>query len=221
MSDTRTGFVLGYHGCDAAVAEQIFAGAQMERSDKAYDWLGNGAYFWEGDPQRALEWALARERAKKIDKAAVIGAVIDLGNCLDLTKRSDCDLLADAYASLAEAFSTAKKALPENKDPRLATSGDKLLRYLDCAVIEHLHKNIEDDAREQIAKGLVPLVKSFDTVRGMFTEGDRLYPGGELFNLTHTQIAVRSDRSIVGFFRPRDLAPSTTSSTGGVSPVTP
>lgn len=203
MSDTRTGFVLGYHGCSEEVAEEIFRGTPMVPSDKDYDWLGHGAYFWEGDPQRALEWANAREAQGKIRKAAVVGAVIDLGNCLDLTKRSDCELLADAYTSLVAAFNVAKTLLPENRDPKTVRPGDKLLRYLDCAVIQHLHKNIEDEAREQIDEGLTPSVSPFDTVRGLFPEGENLYPGGGFYSLTHTQIAVRTDTSIVGYFRPR------------------
>lgn len=175
----------------------------MVPSDRDYDWLGHGRYFWEGDPQRALEWAQAREAQGKIRKAAVVGAVIDLGNCLDLTKRSDCELLADAYNSLAAAFAAAKIELPENRDPKTVRLGDKLLRYLDCAVIQHLHKNIDDEAREQINKGLKPQVLPFDTVRGLFPEGESLYAGGGFYSLTHTQIAVRNDSSIIGYFRPR------------------
>ena len=203
MSDTRTGFVLGYHGCDHEVAEKIFAGATLEPSAKAYDWLGPGSYFWEGDPRRALEWAQDRAVRGKLTKPAVVGAVIDLGNCLDLTKRSDCELLADAYQSMAKAFAAAGKALPENKDAPGGKPGNKLLRYLDCAVIQHLHKNIEDDAAEDEKNGRPPTVVPFDTVRGLFPEGDTLYPGGGFYSLTHTQIAVRSVRSIRGYFRPQ------------------
>jgi hypothetical protein len=44
-------FVLGFHGCDAAVADKVIAGkAHLEPSNKPHDWLGSGAYFWEGSP---------------------------------------------------------------------------------------------------------------------------------------------------------------------------
>src|SRR2546422_8161850 len=48
--------VVGYHGCDAAVAEQVLAGKlQLKPSGNAYDWLGNGIYFWEHGQQRSEE----------------------------------------------------------------------------------------------------------------------------------------------------------------------
>lgn len=203
MSDTRTGFVLGYHGCSHEVAEAVLGGSPMKQSEKAYDWLGHGAYFWEGDPQRAWEWARAREAEGGIERAAVIGAVIDLGNCLDLTKRSDCEVLAEAYQSLAFTFRAAKEPLPENRDPKTVKPGDKLLRYLDCAVIQHLHENIEAVAEEARKAGIPPEVMPFDTVRGLFPEGGTLYTGGGFYSLTHTQIAVRNDRAVIGYFRPR------------------
>ena len=39
-------FVLGYHGCDAALAEEVLAGREILRpSRNDYDWLGEGIYF--------------------------------------------------------------------------------------------------------------------------------------------------------------------------------
>ncbi|WP_027168943.1 hypothetical protein [Mesorhizobium sp. WSM3224] len=204
MSDVRTGFVLGYHGCDATVAEAIFAGGSIRPSAEKYDWLGPGAYFWEGDPKRALEWAEDRVARGKFTKAAVVGAIIDLGHCLDLTKRSDLELLKDAFASLESAFRKAGEALPENQDPKKGGTGDKLLRLLDCAVIEHLHQNIDAVATEAAKKGEVPAVPPFNTVRGLFVEGGELYPGGGFHSRNHTQIAVRQEKSILGYFRPRN-----------------
>ncbi|MDX8494187.1 hypothetical protein RFN29_21710 [Mesorhizobium sp. VK22B] len=204
MSDVRTGFVLGYHGCDASVAEAIFAGGSIKPSAEKYDWLGPGAYFWEGDPKRALEWAEDRVARGKFTNAAVVGAIIDLGHCLDLTKRSDLELLKDAFASLESAFRKAGEPLPENHDPKKGGTGDKLLRFRDCAVIEHLHQNIDAVAKEAAIKGDVPAVPSFDTVRGLFVEGGELYPGGGFHSRNHTQIAVRQEKSILGYFRPRN-----------------
>ena len=204
MSEVRSGFVLGYHGCDLDVAESILAGGKIRASSEKYDWLGPGAYFWEGDAQRALEWARARERQGKIKRAAVVGAIIDLGHCLDLTTRSDLELLKDAYNALKVAFDVAGNALPENKDPAGGGAfGNKLLRFLDCAVIQHLHENIDAEAREALSRGDNPAVQPFDTVRGLFIEGGPLFPGGGFYSHTHTQIAVRSATSILGYFRTR------------------
>ena len=118
--------------------------------------------------------------------------------------RENLDLLTDAYRSFEAARAKAKLALPENKDIRGAKVGDKLLRYLDCAVIKHLHENIEDEVRHAHATGATPIILPFETVRGLFVEGDNVYPGGGFYQKTHTQIAVRSESSIIGVFRPRN-----------------
>ncbi len=88
MRRSGAGLILGYHGCDAEVAETLLAGEPFEISRNAYDWLGFGAYFWEGDPERGLQWAhLMQQRGAPITAPAVVGAVIDPGWCLDLTTR--------------------------------------------------------------------------------------------------------------------------------------
>jgi hypothetical protein len=63
MSRLATSFVLGYHGCDKSVGQDAITGkTDLIKSDKDYDWLGPGAYFWESDPKRALEWAQDKVR---------------------------------------------------------------------------------------------------------------------------------------------------------------
>ncbi len=42
---------------------------------------------------------------------------------------------------------------------------------------------------------------SFDTVRGMFTEGEPLYEGAGFHARNHIQICVRNPRCIKGYFR--------------------
>lgn len=82
-------FVLGFHGCDKSVAERVLAGAgkpHLRRSTNQYDWLGNGIYFWESSPKRAMEWAeFVRDNPSvssgKVVTPAVVGAIIDLGYC--------------------------------------------------------------------------------------------------------------------------------------------
>ena len=87
--------VVGYHGCDAAVAQRVLAGkARLNVSTNAYDWLGEGIYFWEHGPQRAYDWAVeqARRQGVRVKKPSVLAARIDLGVCLDLliTRTGDC-----------------------------------------------------------------------------------------------------------------------------------
>jgi hypothetical protein len=73
---------IGYHGCDRKVGESLLAGKSAIRfSEDSYDWLGHGAYFWESDLTRARQWA--HEHSKT---PFVVGAVISLGRCMDLTR---------------------------------------------------------------------------------------------------------------------------------------
>lgn len=174
----------------------------LERSDRDYDWLGPGIYFWESDPVRAMEWALAKAVKGEVSAPFVIGAVIDLGNCLDLLLRDSIQLLSIAFESFSELRRAGGLAIPENRDPRTVGGGDKLLRFRDCAVIRHLHAMIETDGFfRQDGSATEP----FDTVRGLFVEGVPAYPGGGFYEKTHTQIAVRTDRCIKGLFIPRHL----------------
>ena len=86
--------------------------------------------------------------------------------------------------------------MPVNEDLHFDPHGDKLLRNLDCAVINFMHSAIRD--------GGIP-VQPFDTVRGLFTEGGDLYPGSGFKEKTHVQIAVGNDQAIKGFSFPRSF----------------
>ena len=66
------------------------------------------------------------------------------------------------------------------------------MRNLDCAVINHLHRLREDG-------GLRP----FDTVRGVFLEGNPIYQDAGFRQKTHIQICVRNPDCIKGVFRVR------------------
>lgn len=192
MSRLHTSFVLGYHGCLKTTGEAILDGRfALKTSENHYDWLGPGMYFWEADPARALEWAQAKVRRDGVGEPCVVGAVVDLGNCLDLMAREDLAHVRQAYEGLKAAREAAPELgpLPENI-PAGQSDGDNLLRYLDCATIRHLHAALQD-------QGLLP----YDTVRGLFTEGGPLYAGSGFSAKAHVQIAVCNRKSIKGFFR--------------------
>ena len=94
----RKGLILAFHGCDLAVAEEVATGrTSLRRSENTYDWLGHGIYFWENNPERALEWAEAAAKRGRIQSPAVIGAILDLGHCLDLTETVGCEEVAKTY----------------------------------------------------------------------------------------------------------------------------
>lgn len=180
MQRTITGFILGYHGCDHDVAERLIAGKTFEWSRNTYDWLGSGAYFWENDPVRALHWAeLVKARTKKIKRPAIVGAVIDLGLCLDLTTQSSLDVIRTAHDGLMTVIDKAGVPKPINVD--------ELRRPLDCAVLNYLYESMPEP--------------KFQTVRGFFHEGGPLYDGSFIQRKTHVQVAVRDLHCIRGVFR--------------------
>lgn len=192
MARLHTSFILGYHGCSEEVGERVLSGASgLNGSAEQYDWLGPGIYFWDSDPERAWEWADWKVRRGSYARPFVVGAVIDLGNCLDLMARGSVESLAWAYTSLKRTTDAAGdgRSLPENKKASSADE-DNVLRFLDCAVINHLHSALRDQGEEP-----------FDSVRGLFVEGGPLFPGSGFSAKSHVQVAVVNARCIKGCFR--------------------
>ncbi len=182
--------VFAYHGCDKKIQYDVVNGGPFKKSTNTYDWLGNGVYFWENDYHRALEWAKELKKRGKIEEPAVVGAVIDLGYCLDFTQRESTDLLKVGYKLLKLRSDLNGIAIPENHN--INKFGDILERDLDCAVIEQIH----DLTRTYN-------LQKYDTVRGVFTEGKEVYPHAGFVEKTHIQICVVNTKNIIGCFIPR------------------
>ena len=71
-----------------------------------------------------------------------------------------------------------------------------MLRELDCAVIERIHQyNRENN------------VRAYDSVRGVFIEGNPVYEDSGIMEKTHTQLCIINPNCIKGYFMP--LAPDT------------
>jgi hypothetical protein len=85
--------------------------------------------------------------------------------------------------------------IPENVNPGNMSSGDKILRRLDCAVMNSLYGIL------QTAQTLDPTSQPYTTVRALFPEGIELYPGAGFRDKTHIQICVREPEQILGVFR--------------------
>lgn len=180
--------ILGYHGCDASIGEAVLAGRKPLRpSKKEYDWLGSGIYFWVDSPERAWDWATNHPVQGKIRKPFVVGALIYPGLCLNLTDYGVMDQLRAAQKVVATAYDHDPEKMPKNTKPK---DGICLLRPLDCAVIETLHQ-LRKEQNEP----------DYDSVYGVFDEGDAAYPGAGFKSKTHIQIAVRDPSIVVGYFR--------------------
>lgn len=187
MHRLSASFVLGYHGCSAFIAEQLFSGREtFKASNNDFDWLGPGIYFWEANPRRALRFAEEkRARSRASWEAAVVGAAIDLGLCVDLSTEVGLIALRAAHEVLAATMQMAGEPLPSNE-----LGPDKLLRHLDCAVVRQLHAIRQEGDQPPV-----------DTVRGVFIEGPPLYQGSGFPAKTHVQICVCNPRVIRGIFR--------------------
>jgi len=127
--------IYGFHGCDRRIRDAVINGEELKPSLNAYDWLGNGIYFWEGDPQRAYEWAVqaSKRKTSSVNEPAVLGAVIDLGNCFNLMNRQSIPLLKAGYEWLKKYNNKNNFDMPQNEN--IGENQDLLYRYLDCAVI--------------------------------------------------------------------------------------
>jgi len=200
MYSSRKGLILGFHGCDEQLRDEIISkkGVLLNESNNDYDWLGGGIYFWQNDANRALKFAdflsnsSPHNKKQKIKIPAVLGAVIDLGYCLDLLDSEYLELLNIGYKSLKTSETKHNITIPKNLP--LKENGDLLIRYLDCAVIESIHQFNRDKKIEE-----------FDSVRGVFFEGEELYPNAGFKKDNHIQIAIRNPNCIKGFFAPRTL----------------
>jgi len=162
-------------------------------SENDYDWLGHGIYFWEYNAQRAFEFACeVRNRphhlGQRVKRPAVLGAVIDLGLCLNLLDSRFIEEMRQAYEALERSYKEAGEPMPGN-----VGGIDRRMRRLDCAVIEYVHA-----ARKEQNK------PSFDSARAAFVEGNPAYPAAGFYEKTHIQLCVRNPACIKGYFRPLD-----------------
>lgn len=187
MYTVKDNLIFGFHGCDESVCNRLVNGEMdLYYSENPYDWLGKGMYFWENDPDRALLWAKDSKQNPQnekqiITKPAVVGAVICLGKCLDFMEIANLKKLRAIY----DVLTSQGIMLPEN------TGKDFYKRNLDCFLINYL-------VAQKKEKGNI-----YDSVRGVFFEGDRLYENAGFREKNHIQISVINLNCIKGYFKVR------------------
>lgn len=197
MYSNLPNLVLAFHGCDEETYKKVLYDHEpLLPSINSYDWLGNGIYFWENSFSRAQEWAMdyckrnhKKYPDKEMKKPAVIGAVIALGHCLNLTDYGSAEVLKNGYDILAYELSLHGKELPVNRN--IKGNSDILLRELDCAVIQRIHQYNKEFHN-----------KSYDSVRGVFIEGDPVYPESGIMKKSHVQLCIVNPNCIKGYFSP-------------------
>lgn len=183
--------IIGFHSCDKEVGLKILNGKeQLRPSTNTWDWLGAGIYFWEQNPEKALEYSKKCAAGKQkyngqIKTPFVIGAIIELGNCLNLVEPQSLRILKEAHKDLEKTYKMAEKILPTNKGAN---------RKLDCAVIQSIH---ETNKRSNI--------KAYDTVRCPFHDDGELYANSNFSSGLHIEISVINESMIKGYFLPRPI----------------
>jgi hypothetical protein len=188
--------VIGYHGTGLTAALRIVNRVEGFRSsERDYDWLGRGIYFWEYGPKQALNFARLRQRQyqKKKNKTAeeqhrateplaVVASMIWLGFCMDLTEPENVEYLVDVFESYQAVMALDDAGLPKN---------GRKYRKLDCAVFEYAYKRIEESDPKT----------TVDTARGIYVPTDgtaRVWPGSWISRDTHIQLCVRNSASLLG-----------------------
>ncbi len=192
LCSTEPGLVLGFHGCERDVRDAILSGnTTLFESKNDYDWLGHGIYFWMSNYERAMDFARNRPGKPPFRHPAVLGAVLNLGNCLDLLGTKGLETVRMAHEDWALQRFETDNINPANKN--ILNSSDLRLRNLDCSVLENLHRNRK-------VNGKPP----YDSVRGVFVEGKPIYEGAGIYDKTHVQICIRNPNCMLGFFLPRE-----------------
>lgn len=204
MYDTRPNLVIGFHGCDLDTRDKLLNNSrEINKSEKPHDWLGHGMYFWEYNELRALQWAQDKAKRGEIKEPAVIGAVLNLGTCCDLLDSKHIQVVSAYYNLMRVSYNLLGRPIPQNKDTKHDKHKDKLIRELDCAVIEFMNERIFSQHQTQISETGSTTIKLFDSVRGVFTEGGEAFPGSGIQLKNHIQICIRNLNCIQGFFLPR------------------
>ena len=161
--------VYGYHGTSLDSANSILlSGFEASRND--YDWLGTGVYFFQDAPQRAWEWATSR-----YSNPAVIGALIDIENFIDLLDIGWFEILNESHRLLVDEYRLTGRRIP-NQNPEAGA------RWLDAAIINYAVEEIIEVRYNTRIYG----------VRAAFPEGEPAFENSALFDRAHVQMTVRN-----------------------------
>jgi hypothetical protein len=161
--------VYGYHGTSQTKAASIIKNGFLA-SDNDYDWLGTGIYFFQDAPMRARQWAMEQHP----QEPALVCAVIQLDNCIDLFDVKWFPILKNIYNLFDEQYRSANRPLPKQNPSRSKS------HRLDCAFFNFASQLLSD--REQTVSG----------IRAVFVEGESLFPNSAIFDLAHAQIVIKN-----------------------------
>jgi hypothetical protein len=122
---------IGYHGCEASVGERVRKTKVFRLSVGDQEWLGDGVYFFEGDPGPARWWVKSRRKYPKweILKADISAAESQV---LDLLKEDDFDEFQRSLRMLVDHTETLGAPVVGFKDGAVINA---LCRIVPCKVV--------------------------------------------------------------------------------------
>src|SRR5690606_14613165 len=97
------------------------------------------------------------------------------------------------YEILNDTLANAGVPMPVNSKGHGTESEELLLRNLDCAVIQAIHAFNKANSN-----------RAYDSVRGMFLEGNMIYPNAGFREKNHIQICIINPNCIKGYFKPME-----------------
>lgn len=156
--------VKAYHAGELEeIDSQIKQGFGIRHSRGQGNWLGEGVYFWENDPERAEEWQLRR------NKGAIMECEIDTRFLLNLLVKSEHTIeFYDRVRQLAENLA---------KTPNLRNQRDAQKFDLDYQVFRATQQYFQRD-------------KGLSGVRMAFFLGDSITLDGNIYENQHIQICL-------------------------------
>lgn len=202
--------VLAYHGCDITTRDRLVRGEIEPRiSSNQYDWLGDGMYFFEGDPSRALKLAQNSHdnpnqllTRKAIATPAAVGAILEVERWFDLTTQVGIENFTHAAQAVIDGSANGGTPPPVNK-PAFEGDEDLLHRAFDkaaCDMVHTLRKYVHEQALHNKDTAAIIASAPYQAARGAFEQGGFIADGSSICVDTHIQIAVRDLSCIKGWF---------------------
>ena len=92
MYGVRPNLIIGFHGCEASVRDALLKSPnEIKISQKPFDWLGHGLYFWENNYEWALQWA--QDKKYRVSEIQIVsrgffmpGREVDFMDWLEMNK---------------------------------------------------------------------------------------------------------------------------------------
>jgi hypothetical protein len=79
LHDYQPFTVIGFHSCDKEVGLKVLNGEDdLLPSQNSWDWLGEGVYFWEQNPLRAMEYAQASAKGRLLHQSSICKYVLEI-----------------------------------------------------------------------------------------------------------------------------------------------